>query len=139
MKPAPQTLLPCLVMMAAAGCGSGKKPAAAAPPKVGTVTAEQQTVPLTRDLVGRLSAYFSANVVARVSGVLVKRARTKKAMRSRRASSCSRSTRAYYTAVLNNNLADPGRRSGDVHQQPGDRRARSQVAAHRLGIAADRG
>jgi hypothetical protein len=41
MKRAPQVLLPCLVMMAVAGCGSGKKPAAAAPPKVGTVTAQQ--------------------------------------------------------------------------------------------------
>lgn len=38
--------------------------------------AELQTVPLNRDLVGRLSAYYSANVTARVSGVLVKRAYT---------------------------------------------------------------
>ncbi|HXZ09830.1 MAG TPA: efflux RND transporter periplasmic adaptor subunit, partial [Paraburkholderia sp.] len=35
--------------------------------------AEPQNVPLTRSLVGRLSPYYSANVTARVSGVLMKR------------------------------------------------------------------
>ena len=104
MKRAPQVLLPCLVMMAAAGCGSGKKPAAAAPPKVGTVTAQQQTVPLTRDLVGRLSAYFSANVVARVSGVLVKRT-YKEGDEVKAGQILFEIDPAYYTAVLKNNLA----------------------------------
>jgi membrane fusion protein (multidrug efflux system) len=104
MKRAPQALLACLVMMAAAGCGSGKKPAAAAPPKVGTVTAEQQTVPLTRDLVGRLSAYYSANVVARVSGVLVKRT-YKEGDEVKAGQVLFEIDPAYYTAVLNNNLA----------------------------------
>ena len=104
MKRAPQVLLPCLVMMAVAGCGSGKKPAAAAPPKVGTVTAQQQTVPLTRDLVGRLSAYFSANVVARVSGVLVKRT-YKEGDEVKAGQILFEIDPAYYTAVLNNNLA----------------------------------
>jgi membrane fusion protein (multidrug efflux system) len=104
MKPAPRALLPCLVMMAVAGCGSGKKPAPAAPPKVGTVTAEQQTVPLTRDLVGRLSAYFSANVVARVSGVLVKRA-YREGDEVKAGQILFEIDPAYYTAVLNNNQA----------------------------------
>ena len=104
MKRAPQVLLPCLVLMAVAGCGSGKKPAAAAPPKVGTVTAQQQTVPLTRDLVGRLSAYFSANVVARVSGVLVKRT-YKEGDEVKAGQILFEIDPAYYTAVLNNNLA----------------------------------
>ena len=104
MKRAPQALLPCLVLMAVAGCGSSKKPAAAAPPKVGTVTAEQQTVPLTRDLVGRLSAYYSANVVARVSGVLVKRA-YKEGDEVKAGQVLFEIDPAYYTAVLNNNLA----------------------------------
>ena len=104
MKPAPQALLPCLVVIAVAGCSSGKAPSAAAPPKVGTVTAEQQTVPLTRDLVGRLSAYFSANVVARVSGVLVKRT-YKEGDEVREGQLLFEIDPSYYTAVLNNNLA----------------------------------
>jgi len=104
MKPAPQALLPCLVMIAVVGCGSGKAPPAAEPPKVGTVAAEQQTVPLTRDLVGRLSAYMSANVVARVSGVLVKRA-YKEGDEVSQGQLLFEIDPSYYTAVLNNNLA----------------------------------
>jgi membrane fusion protein (multidrug efflux system) len=104
MKPAAQTLLPCLVMTALAGCGSHKAPAPAAPPKVGTVTAQQQTVPLTRDLVGRLSAYYSANVVARVSGVLVKRT-YKEGDEVKEGQLLFQIDPSYYTAVLNSNLA----------------------------------
>ncbi|HWG69322.1 MAG TPA: efflux RND transporter periplasmic adaptor subunit [Steroidobacteraceae bacterium] len=104
MKPAPQPLLPCLVMIALVGCSSHKAPAAAAPAKVSTVTAEQQTVPLTRDLVGRLSAYFSANVVARVSGVLVKRT-YKEGDEVKQGQLLFEIDPSYYTAVLNNNLA----------------------------------
>lgn len=104
MKPAPQALLPCLVMLAVVGCGSHKAPPAAAPAKVGTVTAEQQTVPLTRDLVGRLSAYYSANVVARVSGVLVKR-NYKEGDEVKEGQMLFEIDPSYYTAVLNNNLA----------------------------------
>lgn len=104
MKPAPQVLLPCLVMMALVGCSSHKAPAPAAPPKVGTVTAEQQTVPLTRDLVGRLSAYYSANVVARVSGVLVKRT-YKEGDEVKEGQLLFQIDPSYYTAVLNSNLA----------------------------------
>jgi membrane fusion protein (multidrug efflux system) len=91
-------------MMAVAGCGSGKKPAPAAPPKVGTVTAAQQTVPLTRDLVGRLSAYYSANVVARVSGVLVKRT-YKEGAEVKAGQLLFQIDPSYYAAVLDNNLA----------------------------------
>ena len=40
---------------------------------VGVVAMHPQTLPLTRDLVGRLSAFRSADVRARVPGVLVKR------------------------------------------------------------------
>ena len=46
------------------------------PPTVGVVEAQPQDVPLTKDLVGRLSAYRSADVRARVSGLLLKRAYT---------------------------------------------------------------
>jgi membrane fusion protein, multidrug efflux system len=59
-------------LLALAGCGKSTPPPAP-PPEVATLTARLQNVPLTRDLVGRLSAYYSANVTARVSGVLLRR------------------------------------------------------------------
>ncbi|QCP52066.1 efflux RND transporter periplasmic adaptor subunit [Trinickia violacea] len=62
----------CLSLLALAAC-SKNKPAAPPAPKVAVTTAHVQTVPLTRQFVGRLSPYYSANVTARVSGVLVKR------------------------------------------------------------------
>lgn len=43
------------------------------PPEVGVVEARPQTLPLQRELVGRLSPYRSADVRARVPGVLLKR------------------------------------------------------------------
>jgi len=55
------------------GCGKHAPPAPPAPPQVGVVIAHSQVVPLTRDLVGRLSATRSADVRARVAGVLLKR------------------------------------------------------------------
>jgi membrane fusion protein, multidrug efflux system len=61
-----------LGLFALAAC-TKNKPAAPPPPKVAVTTAHAQTVPLTRQFVGRLSPYYSANVTARVSGVLVKR------------------------------------------------------------------
>jgi membrane fusion protein (multidrug efflux system) len=63
----------CLVLLLTA-CGESKDPAPAAPPQVGVVTAHESSVPLVKDLVGRLSAYRSADVNARVAGVLLKRA-----------------------------------------------------------------
>ena len=101
MRPALQGLLPCLVSIALVGCSSDHAPVAAAPPQVGTVTAEQQTVPLTRNLVGRLSAYFSANVVARVSGVLVKRT-YKEGDEVKEGQLLFEIDPSYYKAVLNN-------------------------------------
>jgi membrane fusion protein, multidrug efflux system len=57
-----------------AACGSAGKsaPQAAAPP-VTVVAVEPQQVALTSSFTGRLSAYREANVLARVSGVLLKR------------------------------------------------------------------
>jgi membrane fusion protein, multidrug efflux system len=104
MKPALRALLPCLGLIAVVGCGRSSAPAPAAPPQVGTVKAEQQTVPLTRDLVGRLSAYFSANVVARVSGVLLKRV-YKEGDEVKQGQLLFEIDPAFYQAVLNNNLA----------------------------------
>ena len=104
MRSALQALLPCLGLIAVVGCGSGKAPPPAAPPKVGTVSVAPQTVPLTRDLVGRLSAYFSANVVARVSGVLVRRT-YKEGDEVKQGQLLFEIDPSYYKAVLNNNLA----------------------------------
>jgi len=76
MKPLPLRMpLQCLglsVLAALAAC-SKSNPPSPAPPQVAVVKVHTQTVPLTRQLVGRLSPYYSANVTARVSGVLLKR------------------------------------------------------------------
>jgi membrane fusion protein, multidrug efflux system len=60
-----------LVLLAA--CGRSGPPPAPQPPQVGIVVVHAQPVPLTRNLVGRLSATRSADVRARVAGVLLKR------------------------------------------------------------------
>jgi len=61
---------------ALAGCGSSGESAgqtSSAPPPVTVVAVQPQHIPLTRSFTGRLSAYREANVLARVSGVLLKR------------------------------------------------------------------
>lgn len=70
-----RTPLLCLCLLVLAACGKGKEngPPEMPPPDVGVITARPQSSPLTRDLVGRLSAYRSADVRARVAGVLLKR------------------------------------------------------------------
>jgi membrane fusion protein (multidrug efflux system) len=63
----------CLALLLTA-CGESKdKAPAPPPPQVGVVTAHAENVPLTENLVGRLSAFRSADVNARVAGVLLKR------------------------------------------------------------------
>lgn len=61
-----------LVLLAACGKPAGGPPQMP-PPEVGVLAMQPQAVPLTTDTVGRLSAYRSADVRARVSGVLLKR------------------------------------------------------------------
>ncbi|WP_295455637.1 efflux RND transporter periplasmic adaptor subunit [uncultured Thiodictyon sp.] len=56
----------------AAGPGAAKPP----PPEVSVLVAHAQSVPLTRELVGRLAATRSAQVRARVAGVLLERVYT---------------------------------------------------------------
>jgi membrane fusion protein (multidrug efflux system) len=63
----------CLGLFVLAGCSKNEKPPAPPPAQVGVATVHPQDIPLTRPVVGRLSAYLSANVTARVSGVLTKR------------------------------------------------------------------
>ncbi|MGU7770263.1 efflux RND transporter periplasmic adaptor subunit [Burkholderia sp. MR1-5-21] len=55
------------------GCGKNDPPPAPPVAQVGVVEVEPGNVPLNRNFVGRLSAYYSANVTARISGVLMKR------------------------------------------------------------------
>lgn len=67
-----------IATLAAVIAGCGKTPSQdpqqqPPPPEVGVVAMQPQSVPLRKSLVGRLSAYRSADVRARVAGVLQKR------------------------------------------------------------------
>jgi len=65
----------CLGLLTLAACSKGKQQGMPQmpPPQVGVITVQPQNSPLTKSLVGRLSAYRSADVRARVAGVLLKR------------------------------------------------------------------
>lgn len=73
MNRIPRMLALALTCTALIACKKSEPPAAAPPPEVGVIQAQAQAVPLTRDLVGRLSPFRTADVRARVAGVLVKR------------------------------------------------------------------
>ncbi|MET0892207.1 MAG: efflux RND transporter periplasmic adaptor subunit [Pseudoxanthomonas sp.] len=60
------------LLLALAACKKEEQ-AAPPPPEVGVISATPQTVPLQRDLVGRLAPFRSSDVRARVPGVLTKR------------------------------------------------------------------
>ncbi|HEY1900180.1 MAG TPA: efflux RND transporter periplasmic adaptor subunit [Steroidobacteraceae bacterium] len=57
----------------AAGCSPTPSAATAQIPEVSVLRAKAQVLPLTRDLVGRVSAFRTADVRARVPGILLKR------------------------------------------------------------------
>ncbi|MBE1159670.1 efflux RND transporter periplasmic adaptor subunit [Dyella acidiphila] len=78
MKSTPmRTPVLCLSLLALAACSSKEQgPPQMPPPTVGVVEAQPQNVPLTKELVGRLSAFRSGDVRARVSGLLLKRVYT---------------------------------------------------------------
>jgi len=63
----------CLSLLALAACGKQQGPPKMPTPQVGVITVQPENAPLTKDTSGRLSPYYSANVTARVSGVLLKR------------------------------------------------------------------
>ena len=65
--------LTCAATLSLAACKKPQEQAAPPPPEVNVVEAKPQTLPLQRELVGRLSPYRSADVRARVAGVLQKR------------------------------------------------------------------
>jgi membrane fusion protein (multidrug efflux system) len=74
LLPPTRPVLACVAtLLLAGGCARSGPPPAPSPPQVGFVTVHAQPVPLTRNLVGRLSATRSADVRARVAGVLLKR------------------------------------------------------------------
>ncbi|CAB3751605.1 efflux RND transporter periplasmic adaptor subunit [Paraburkholderia humisilvae] len=93
----------CLILVGLAAC-SKHKPAAPPPPRVSVVTVHKQDVPLTRDLVGRLSPYFSANVTARVSGLLLKRVYNE-GSQVREGQLLFQIDPTFYKAQLDNNVA----------------------------------
>lgn len=63
-----------LLLAALAACGGEDAQQAPPPPELGVVTVQPGSAELRRDLVGRLAAYRSADVRARVAGVLQRRA-----------------------------------------------------------------
>lgn len=69
-------LLIAAILTALTACKDEQAPAAPPPPEVGVVTATAASLPLQRELSGRLSAYRSADVRARVPGVVQKRVYT---------------------------------------------------------------
>ncbi|MDR2013217.1 MAG: efflux RND transporter periplasmic adaptor subunit [Rhodanobacter sp.] len=77
-RTSPRALL-AIVAILASGCGKDQAPQAPQAqqqmpaPEVGVVTAHATAVPLVQDLVGRLSSVRSADVRARIAGVLHKR------------------------------------------------------------------
>ena len=90
----------CLIVLAACSKQAPPPP----PPQVAVVKAQSQTVPLERQFVGRLSAYYSANVTARVSGVLLQRT-YKEGSQVRAGQLLFEIDPVFYRAQLNNDLA----------------------------------
>lgn len=61
------------VLLSGAACGGAPPTPTGAPPEVGVVRVHAESVPLSRDVVGRLAPLRAADVRARVPGVLLKR------------------------------------------------------------------
>jgi len=96
--------MPLLMVSLTLLCACAKPKTPPPPPAVGVVKAETAVVPLMRSLVGRLAPHFSANVTARVSGVLVKRDYAEGSA-VKQGQVLFEIDPAYYRTVLNNNLA----------------------------------
>ncbi|KQY50392.1 efflux RND transporter periplasmic adaptor subunit [Lysobacter sp. Root494] len=75
MNPIARPLVPAaLSLLLLSACGGGDQPQGAPPPpEVGVVMIQPAVVPVQMDLVGRLAPFRSADVRARVPGVLQKR------------------------------------------------------------------
>ena len=103
MKSIPLLCFGLFALSALPGCSDHSKPPAPPPSQVGVVSVEPQSVALTRELVGRLAPYLSANVTARVSGVLLKRVYTE-GSEVKLGQVLFEIDPAYYQAQLNNDL-----------------------------------
>jgi membrane fusion protein, multidrug efflux system len=90
----------CLIVLAACSKSAPPPP----PAQVAVVKAQSQSVPLERQFVGRLSPYYSANVTARVSGVLLRRNYTE-GSQVRAGQLLFEIDPVFYRAQLNNDLA----------------------------------
>jgi membrane fusion protein, multidrug efflux system len=93
-------LILCLSVLAACSKSAPPPP----PPQVAVVKAQSQSVPLERQFVGRLSPYYSANVTARVSGVLLRRTYTEGSL-VRAGQLLFEIDPVFYRAQLNTDLA----------------------------------
>ena len=60
-------------MLALAGCGQKQQMAAPPPPEVAVMTIQTEALPITTELPGRIDAVRTAEVRARVAGILLKR------------------------------------------------------------------
>ena len=89
--------------MLLAGCSKGPPPHVSVP-QVYTLSIKQGSVVLRRQFVGRVSAYRSANVVARVSGVLLDRL-YREGSEVHRGQLLFQIDPAFYKAQLDNDLA----------------------------------
>ena len=69
-------LLGASLLLAACNQATSQNPQAPPPPEVAVIEVHPQTVPLTRELVGRLAPTRVAQVRARVAGIILKRAYT---------------------------------------------------------------
>jgi membrane fusion protein (multidrug efflux system) len=90
----------CLIVLAACSKSAPPPP----PAQVAVVKAQSQSAPLERQFVGRLSPYYSANVTARVSGVLLRRDYTE-GSQVRAGQLLFEIDPVFYRAQLNNDLA----------------------------------
>jgi len=90
-------------LAALSACSGHGQPPAPPPAQVGVVTVEPQSIALTRPLIGRLAPYLSANVTARVSGVLLRRVYTE-GSEVKPGQVLFEIDPAYYQAQLNNDL-----------------------------------
>ncbi|CAG9262376.1 multidrug efflux pump membrane fusion protein MdtE [Paraburkholderia unamae] len=103
MKSLPLLCVVLFILSALSGCAKSSHSSAAPRPQVGVITVQPQSVALTRHLVGRLAPYLSANVTARVSGVLTKRV-YKEGSDVQAGQVLFEIDPAYYQAQLNNDL-----------------------------------
>ena len=62
-----------VVFLVLASCHPAQPPGTMPPPQVSVLSVKPQTIPLEQDMAGRLSAFRSSDVRARVEGVMIKR------------------------------------------------------------------